>query len=238
MIKVKKDLTGKKFERLTVIKQVEDYVSPKGQRQAQWLCECDCDNKTIITVRGCNLISGNTVSCGCWSKEIASNIHKKYNTYDLSGEYGIGYTSKGEEFYFDLEDYDKIKKYSWSISANGYVKSPDGIFFHRLVMDSLDADFDIDHRHGENTKNDNRKENLRIATRSQNNMNRKKQSNNTSGTTGIHYDKSRNKWVAQIALNGKHHLKRFDKFDDAINQRKEWEEKYFAEFSYDNSRSS
>lgn len=31
------------------------------------------------------------------------------NTYDLSGEYGIGYTTKGEEFWFDLEDYDKIK---------------------------------------------------------------------------------------------------------------------------------
>ena len=40
-----------------------------------------------------------------------SETFKKYNTYDLSGEYGIGYTSKGEEFYFDLDDYDKIKDY-------------------------------------------------------------------------------------------------------------------------------
>ena len=28
--------------------------------------------------------------------------HKKYNNYDLTGEYGIGYTFKNEEFYFDL----------------------------------------------------------------------------------------------------------------------------------------
>lgn len=34
----------------------------------------------------------------------------KTNTYDLTGEYGIGYTSSGDEFWFDLEDYDKIKK--------------------------------------------------------------------------------------------------------------------------------
>lgn len=33
---------------------------------------------------------------------------KIFNKYDLSGEYGIGYTSKGEEFYFDLEDYKKM----------------------------------------------------------------------------------------------------------------------------------
>lgn len=36
------DLTGQKFEKLTVIKKVENYVSPKGQTQSQWLCKCDC----------------------------------------------------------------------------------------------------------------------------------------------------------------------------------------------------
>lgn len=37
--------------------------------------------------------------------------NKRYNRYDLTGEYGIGYTNQGVEFYFDLEDYDKIKEY-------------------------------------------------------------------------------------------------------------------------------
>ena len=36
------------------------------------------------------------------------------NKYDLSGEYGIGWTHNTEhEFYFDLEDYDIIKYYCW-----------------------------------------------------------------------------------------------------------------------------
>ena len=37
---------------------------------------------------------------------------RKENIYDLSGEFGIGYcTNTGSPFYFDLEDYNKIKNY-------------------------------------------------------------------------------------------------------------------------------
>ena len=46
---------------------------------------------------------------------------KKYNTYDLSGEYGIGYTTKGEKFLFDLEDYEKIKDYCWCVDKTDTV---------------------------------------------------------------------------------------------------------------------
>ena len=42
--------------------------------------------------------------------EYSKLYHKKYNTYDLSGEYGIGYSNSGKEFYFDLDDYDLIKE--------------------------------------------------------------------------------------------------------------------------------
>lgn len=167
MIKVKKDLTGQKFGKLTVIEQVDDYVSPKGQHQSQWLCECDCKDKTKLIVRGYSLITNNTLSCGCLFKEQCvknGKNNKKYNTYDLSGEYGIGYTSKGEEFYFDLEDYDLIKDYCWCVDSQGYIKSGN-IFLHRIIMNSPIVHFDIDHKYGKNTRHDNRKSNLRIATR-------------------------------------------------------------------------
>ena len=106
------DLTGRKFGRLTVIKRAEDYISPNGSKAPQWLCECECGNE-IIVVGGRLTKKNGTKSCGCLQKERASQVgknNKKFNTYDLSKEYGIGYTFKGEEFYFDLEDYDKIKK--------------------------------------------------------------------------------------------------------------------------------
>ena len=52
-----------------------------------------------------------TQSCGCLQKERVRESAKarvKPNIYNLSGEYGIGYASNtGNEFYFDLEDYEK-----------------------------------------------------------------------------------------------------------------------------------
>lgn len=97
MIEVKEDLTGLKFNHWTVLNRADDYINPNtGKRTARWLCECDCDNKTQRIVVGTNLKNNYSKSCGCQSKEINSKRMKKYNTYDLSGEYGIGYTSNGE----------------------------------------------------------------------------------------------------------------------------------------------
>ena len=57
------DLTGQKFNKLTVIKRAEDYVRLDGQHIIQWLCECDCGGHKIV--RGSNLKTGNVKSCGC-----------------------------------------------------------------------------------------------------------------------------------------------------------------------------
>lgn len=46
-------------------------------------------------------------------KEKDGKLAKQYNRYDLSGEFGKGWTNKEEEFWFDLEDFDKIKNYCW-----------------------------------------------------------------------------------------------------------------------------
>ena len=98
------DITGQKFGRLTIIGR--DILTNK--KDTYWLCKCDCTKDKYISVAGYNLKNGHTQSCGCLQKEKAKQ--KKYNTYDLSREYGVGWTTSGEEFYFDLEDYDKIKE--------------------------------------------------------------------------------------------------------------------------------
>ena len=51
IVKIKKDLTGQRFGRLVVIKQVDDYVNPSGTHYAQWLCKCDCGNEAIVAWR-------------------------------------------------------------------------------------------------------------------------------------------------------------------------------------------
>lgn len=128
MVKVKEDLTGKVFGRLTVFCQDEDYVSPNGRHYPRWLCECSCQEHNIVSVRGAELKSKKhgTKSCGCLVKEVNYSIHKKYNSYDLDNqEYGIGYTSDGDEFWFDKEDYDLIKDYHWYYDTSGYVRAFD-----------------------------------------------------------------------------------------------------------------
>lgn len=69
-----KDLTGQKFNRLTVIERVEN----KGEKVC-WKCRCDCGNE--ITVRGSDLKGNLTKSCGCFQKEKAS----KRATHKLAG---------------------------------------------------------------------------------------------------------------------------------------------------------
>ncbi len=68
----------------------------------------------------------------------------------------------------------------------------------------------IDHINGDRL--DNRIENLRKATASQNQHNRKNQKNSTSGHKGVCFDSSRNKWVVQVAINNKR--KKIGRFED------------------------
>lgn len=67
-----KDLTGQKFDRLTVIKRAGTSKSGK----VLWLCECSCKEHNQITTTTSNLITGNTKSCGCLAKESASKVGK------------------------------------------------------------------------------------------------------------------------------------------------------------------
>ena len=70
------DLTGQKFNKLTVIKRVENTKNS----QTKWLCKCDCGNTKIVT--GTGLRIGHPKSCGCASYEYVSKAIKKINILD------------------------------------------------------------------------------------------------------------------------------------------------------------
>lgn len=79
---------------------------------------------------------------------------------------------------------------------------------------------------------DNRKENLRPATKSQNAQNNSISANNTSGFTGVHWVKHLNKWCSRININKKRVLLGyFNKKEDAIVSRLQAEAIYYKEFS-------
>lgn len=72
-----RDLTGEKFNRLYVIKRIENKKFPSGQTQTQYECKCDCGK--IINVTRRNLLSGNTKSCGCLALEMRTS-HDRWGT--------------------------------------------------------------------------------------------------------------------------------------------------------------
>lgn len=232
------DLTGMKFGRLTVIEFAEQRRSKGGSSKRYWKCECNCKEKTIVYHSTQNLIKGHALSCGCYKKEVAS----KSNVYDLNGSFGIGYTSNGKAFYFDLEDYEKIKEYCWCFNSKGYLhansKMGDNsdVLLHRLVTNCPDG-LMPDHIGGELSRFDNRKSNLRISTSIENAQNKPLKKNNKSGFTGVSWSKSNQKWIASIQVNkNKIYLGSFKLKEDAIKARKIAEDKYFGEYSYDNSQ--
>lgn len=227
------DLIGQRFGRLIVRKNIGTYKYPSGKKECKWLCECDCGN--FVEVGSSNLQNGHTQSCGCYYIE----SHKKANAYEIVDDYVVMYTSKGEPFYVDLEDFNKVKEYTWHLNSEGYVCSEIngvGVRLHRLIT-NCPSDMVVDHIGGKFTVNDNRKSNLRIVSQQENCMNKSMASNNSSGVTGVRYDKRKSKWVAVIRYNKKTiYLGSFDNKDDAIKARKNGENKYFGEYSYDNSQ--
>lgn len=243
MIKVRKDLTGQKFGRLTVVRQVEDYISPSGKHYAKWLCYCQCGSFT--EVMGSSLVSQDIVSCGCFHKNQLAQRNKKQfkkcNDYEVQEDYVIMYTNKGEPFFVDLEDFWKVKNICWCKNSDGYIvgwTNNRQIGLHQVIMNASNG-LVVDHIHGKESRNDNCKSNLRIATISQNGMNKKIMSNNTSGTTGVVWVKNKNKWKAQIGIDNEMiYLGSFNNKEDAVKARKEAEEKYFGEWSYNNSISN
>lgn len=119
------DLTNKRFGRLVAIER--DITS----KRTKWVCKCDCGNTKSISLT--HLRSGATISCGCYHKEVNSNIqtehgmtktsihnrwkaikqrclNEKCNSYKNYGERGISVCNEWLDF---------KKFYEWSIN-NGY----------------------------------------------------------------------------------------------------------------------
>lgn len=98
----------------------------------------------------------------------------------------------------------------------------------------LEGGFDTDHiKHGTMSFVDNRRSNLRRVSRSQNAMNHSVNTSNTSGTTGVCWDKQGKRWVAYIKVSGARlHLGRFATIASAITARRIAEQTYFGEHAF------
>lgn len=113
--------------------------------------------------------------------------------------------TKGKTAIVDDDDFENLSKYRWYCSNAGYAvnpKHPNGVFMHRILMGferGKSKEIFVDHING--NKLDNRKSNLRLVDKYQNQQNRKNSRANTSGFKGVAFMKSKRKWWAKITVN-------------------------------------
>ena len=237
-----KDITGWVMKehgvpesKLTVIKP----VGINNQGNYMWECECSCEEHNHIVSSGGNILSGHVLSCGCKIKEVSRKIgelSRKLNVYDINledenGLYGIGYTSNNSEpFYFDMIDYETIKKYTWGdeIDHTGYHQLRTASKPRRRFHDVIGCK---NHDHIDRNPLNNRRYNLREADIYDNATNKGMLKNNTSGVKGVIRRKNGN-WRAVLKYRKEKLLdKTFSNFEDAVRARLFAEKKYLRDIA-------
>ena len=141
------DLTGQKFNRLTVIKRVDKPIHLK-KNETYWLCLCECGNNTILT--STSLKAGKTKSCGCYHKE-KQTIHgkNKHHLYRIwCAMIQRCYNANNKQYHFyggrGITVCDDWKNnfqafYDWSY-LNGYTDEKTLTGRHKLTIDRVDND--------------------------------------------------------------------------------------------------
>lgn len=185
-------------------------------------CKVVCNCGTISFVETKQLTAGISKSCGCYSSEVTT----KRNTI-----HGMSHTltfirwqtmlmrcswEKGEQYHdYGGRGIDVCEE--WKSSFENFYRDmgecSEGMSLDRINLDK-----------GYN------KENCRWADNYTQAYNQRKRSTNTSGKTGVNYDKNGGVWVAGINFKGEHiYLGRYKRKEDAVKARENAEIKYYGE---------
>lgn len=121
----------------------------------------------------------------------------------------------------DDEDFEKVSNFplKWGIQSGRrgtkYAwNRHSGVTMHRLILNAPRS-YRVDHKNGDGL--DNRRENLRLATPSQNQFNKRRPVTNTSGFKGVSWSKNAKKWEVYITAHGERtYLGLFDKIEEAV----------------------
>lgn len=148
--------------------------------------------------------------------------------------------TQGKVAIIDDEDYEIVSKHNWraykdkntyyAITRYEHTPPYSQISLHRFIMNDPEG-MVVDHIDGNGLNN--KKENLRIVTRQQNNSHRlNMMSNNTSGYRGVYWKKHpHNRWLSCIRFNSKLiHLGYFDTKEEAARAFNEKARELFGEY--------
>jgi hypothetical protein len=188
-------LIGKRFGRLVVIDEAEPYISPKGIKQRQMVCRCDCGE--MRTVHLLALRNGATSSCGCLHSEIISNIFKKHGYYKhplyrVWAQMKSRCYNQKDKGYKNYGHRGIIVSDEWLTHPENFIEWAIANGWHEgLVIDREDNDGNYCAK------------NCRIIDYGLSGRNKQLLvSNNTSGYRGVSFEKRRNRWRAKIMSDG------------------------------------
>ena len=198
-----KDLTGKRFGKLTVLEPTDQRVCSA----VVWRCRCECGNEILVERR--RLKPGAIFSCGCEPSPYDG-------VRDLTGYHFGKLLVKGRsgnkakdgnplwlcqcQCWKEIET-TKRRLITGGVRSCGCLRDPqknlhyaDGTCLEMLQTDVM-------------------------------------YKSNTSGVRGVYYNKKRHKWISQIMFKQKcYYLGGYDQIDDAARARAEAEEKLFGDF--------
>lgn len=132
-----------------------------------------------------------------------------------------GKAGEGKYAIVDKEDYAELRKFNWHITGAGYAAYSRKVngktvvhLMHREILGNLAAEH-TDHINRDRL--DNRKENLKPCTASENAANNRVRSDSSTGHKGIYWMKKKNLYRATTTKNGViHYIGKFKKLDDAV----------------------
>jgi len=148
--------------------------------------------------------------------------------------------TKGKVAIVDDADYEYLSRWKWQVSKQGYARRTyynngkrTKLFMHLAILQPPPG-FIIDHINGNSL--DNRRENLRLATPSQNNANRHRPNPKIhSQYKGVTLDTRRHRWYAQISHNDcVIHIGTFTNELEAAKAYDAKAKEFFGEFAYTN----
>lgn len=143
----------------------------------------------------------------------------------------INFVQMRKDLQIDKEDLLRFAVNMACVDANGYCQIRVGkryVYLHREILGNPSCE--VDHINGD--KLDNRKENLRLATRQQNECNKQAYKNNTSGAKGVIKDKRSGKYVARIRYNNRSiHIGCYTTLQAAVDAYNRKAEELFGEYA-------